>query len=174
MLKKLHVIRDLVGNDKNSVANCIYYIFYLSFIHSFILWAGQLMPRKHLSLGLIVQPLSVHSTQIQQPCAFYVEAKISYWDCAYFFWFDKQIPKNAVALTSQRLAAANNMLHCFSLLPAESAGWIPIKQVHSIQVPSYRGVSREDGVSLRRCLLKLGRYIFTLLRKVISLKTAHN
>jgi hypothetical protein len=38
-------------------------------------------------------------------------------------------------LTSQRLTAADNMLlHCFSLLPAKSAGWIPIKQAHSIQV----------------------------------------
>jgi len=29
---------------------------------------------------------------------------------------------------------ADNMLHCFSLNPAESAGWIPIKQAHNIQV----------------------------------------
>jgi hypothetical protein len=47
-------------------------------IHSFILWTRQLMPRMQLSLGLIVQPVSVHSAQIQQPCAFYVEAKVSY------------------------------------------------------------------------------------------------
>jgi hypothetical protein len=53
--------------------------------------------------------------------------------------------KNVVALPSQRLAATNNTLHCFGLLPAESADWIPIKQAHSIQVPSYRGMSREDG-----------------------------
>jgi hypothetical protein len=82
---------------------------------------------------------------IQQPCAFYVEAEVSYWGCAYLFWFDKQIPKNVVALTSQCLTLANNMLHGFGLLPAESAGWIPIKQGHSIQVPSYRGMSCEDG-----------------------------
>jgi hypothetical protein len=100
----------------------------------------------HLSLGLIVQPFSVHSAQIQQPCAFYVDAEVPYRGCAYFFWFDKQIPKN-VALTSQRLAAANNMLHCFGLLPAESAGWIAIKQAQGIQVPSYRRMSREDGNS---------------------------
>jgi len=31
---------------------------------------------------------------------------------------------------SQSFAAANDMLHCFSLLPAESAGWIPIKQAN--------------------------------------------
>jgi hypothetical protein len=62
------------------------------------------MPRMHLSLGLIVQPLSVHSAQIQQPYAFYVEAKVSYWGCVYFFWFDKQIPKNVVVLTSQCVA----------------------------------------------------------------------
>jgi hypothetical protein len=37
------------------------------------------------------------------------------------------------------------MLHCFGLLPPESAGWIPIKQAHSIEVPSYSGMSRKDG-----------------------------
>jgi hypothetical protein len=103
-------------------------------IHSFIFWARQLIPWMHLSLRLIVQPLNIHSAQIQQPCAFYEEAKVSYWGCAYFFWFEKQIPKNIVALTSQRLAAANNMLHCFSLLPAESAGWIPIKQAQTWRI----------------------------------------
>jgi hypothetical protein len=87
--------------------------------------------------------LSIHSAQIQQPSAFYVEAQVSY--CAYFFWFEKHIPKNVIALTSQRRAAANNMLHCFGLLPAGSAVWIPIKQARSIQVTSYRGMSREDG-----------------------------
>jgi hypothetical protein len=54
------------------------------------------MPRIYLSLGLIVQPLSVNSAQIQQPCAFYVEAEVSYWGCAYFFWFDKQIPQKTL------------------------------------------------------------------------------
>jgi hypothetical protein len=56
------------------------------------------------------------------------------------FLLVQQLPKNVVALTSQRLAAAHNILHCFSLLPAESAGWIPIKQAHGIQVPSYRSI----------------------------------
>jgi hypothetical protein len=91
----------------------------LHFIHTL---GRQLMPPMHLSLGLIVQPLNVHSAQIQQPCAFYVEANVSYWGCAYLFWFDNEIPKNVVALTNQLFAAANNMLHCFGLLPAESAG----------------------------------------------------
>jgi hypothetical protein len=36
-------------------------------------------------------------------------------------WFDKLVPKD-IALTCQCLAAAGNMLHCFSLFPAESAG----------------------------------------------------
>jgi len=44
--------------------------------------------------------------------------------------FEKQVPKDVIALTSQYLAAENNMLHCFSLLPAESASWITIKQAH--------------------------------------------
>jgi hypothetical protein len=39
------------------------------------------------------------------------------------------VPKDVIALTSQCLAAADNMLHCFSLLPAESAGWIHIRHV---------------------------------------------
>jgi len=47
-------------------------------------------------------------------------------------------------LTSQRLAAANNVLHCFSLHPAESADWIPIKQAHNTEVPSYRSMPCED------------------------------
>jgi hypothetical protein len=64
--------------------------------------------------------------------------------CTYIFRFDKPVPKDVIALTSQRLAAANNMLHCSSLLPAESAGWIPIEQARSIQVPSYRSMSCED------------------------------
>jgi hypothetical protein len=35
-------------------------------------------PWMHLSLRLIVQPSNIHSAQIQQPCAFYEEAKVSY------------------------------------------------------------------------------------------------
>jgi hypothetical protein len=45
---------------------------------------------------------------------------------------------------NQHLTAANNMLHCFSLHPAKSAGWIPIKQAHDIQVLPYRSMSHED------------------------------
>ena len=37
-------------------------------------------------------------------------------------------------------ATANNVLHCFSLRPAKSADWIPIKQAHSVQVPPYRSM----------------------------------
>jgi hypothetical protein len=47
-------------------------------IHSFILSVSQLMPLMYLSLGLIVQPLSVHSAQIQQSCTFYIETKVFY------------------------------------------------------------------------------------------------
>jgi hypothetical protein len=83
-------------------------------LYSLILWACHLMPQMHLSLGLIVQPLNIHSVQIQQPCAFYEEAKVSHWGCAYIFWFNKEIPKNIPELTCQCLAAANNMLHCLS------------------------------------------------------------
>jgi hypothetical protein len=64
--------------------------------------------------------------------------------CTYIFWFDKRVPKDVMALTSQCVAAANSSLHCFSFLPAESAGWIPIEQARSIQVPSYRSMSCED------------------------------
>jgi hypothetical protein len=102
------------------------------------------MRRMHLSIGLIVQPLIIHSAQIQQPCAFYEEVNVSYWGCAYIFWFDKQIPKNTAALTSQRLAAANNMLHCFSLLPAESVGWLHIKEAQQ-----YTGVLLQEHVRWR-------------------------
>jgi hypothetical protein len=64
--------------------------------------------------------------------------------CTYIFWSDRPVPKDVIALISQRLAAANNMLHCFSLLPAKSARWIPIKQAHSTQVPSHRSMSCEN------------------------------
>ena len=60
------------------------------------------------------------------------------------FWFNKWFPKDIVALTSQRLAAAGDMLHCFSLFLAESAGWIPTKQAHDSQMSSYRSMSSED------------------------------
>jgi hypothetical protein len=54
--------------------------------------------------------------------------RVIYRKIRYIFWFDKRVSKDITALTSQCLAAANDMPHCFSLLPAESAGWIPIKQ----------------------------------------------
>jgi hypothetical protein len=47
------------------------------------------------------------------------------------FWFDIRIPNDIKALTTQHLAAADNVLHCFNLLPAESAGRIPFKQSHA-------------------------------------------
>jgi hypothetical protein len=55
-----------------------------------------------------------------------------------------------MALTTQRLATEDNMMHCFSIHPAESAGWIPITQAHNIQVPPYRGMSCKDR-DLFRC-----------------------
>jgi hypothetical protein len=45
-----------------------------------------------------------------------MEAKVPYWGCAYIFWFSNQFPKYVRALTSQHLAAAYNMLHCFRLI----------------------------------------------------------
>jgi hypothetical protein len=54
--------------------------------------------------------LRVLSAQIQQPCAFYVEAVVFCWSCAYFFWFDEQVPKNVVAVTSQR--PKNALVRC--------------------------------------------------------------
>ena len=47
-------------------------------------------------------------------------------------------------LTSQRLATANNVLHCFRLHPTESADSIPIKQAHNIELPPYRSMPFED------------------------------
>jgi hypothetical protein len=45
--------------------------------------------------------------------------------------FNNQTPKNITALANQGVAAANNVLYCFNLLLAESAGWIPFKQAHN-------------------------------------------
>jgi hypothetical protein len=51
-------------------------------------------------------------------------------DCTYVCWFNNQIPEDVITLASQCLAAADNMLYCFDLLPAESTGRIPFKQTY--------------------------------------------
>jgi hypothetical protein len=72
------------------------------------------------------------------------DAKVPYGSCAYIFGFSKQFPEDIIALMSHHLAEANNILHCLSLHPAKSAGWIPIKQAHNIQVPPHRNMACED------------------------------
>jgi hypothetical protein len=72
-----------------------------------------------------------YSTQIPQPCAPYKEAEVLYCGCMYDCRFNQQAPKDIIALTSKRFAAAGNMQYCFNLLPAESAGRVPFKQTHS-------------------------------------------
>ena len=64
--------------------------------------------------------------------------------CSYIFWFNKRFPKDDVALTNQRLESAGDVLHCFSLHLAKSAGWISTKQAYNSQVSSYRSMSGED------------------------------
>jgi hypothetical protein len=59
-------------------------------------------------------------------------------------WFSKQLPKEIIAPTNQRLAAANDMMHCFSLHPAKFARLISIKQAHDMQVLLHRSMSHED------------------------------
>jgi hypothetical protein len=104
------------------IQDCVHIFHFISYF-----WPVSNRPGCTSALGLLCYP-SVHPVQVQQPCALYVKAEVSYWGCSYFFRFNKQIPKNIIALTSQRLAAASNVLHCFGLLPAESAGWVSIKQ----------------------------------------------
>jgi hypothetical protein len=65
-------------------------------------------------------------------------------NCAHIFWFSKQLPKELIALASQRLAATNNLVHCFSLHPAKTAGRISIKQAHNIQMLPHRSMAREE------------------------------
>jgi hypothetical protein len=77
--------------------------------------------------GLLCNPKILHSAQIQQPCVSNKEAEVPNWGCAYVFWFDNLIPKDIEAPTSQHLAVTDNLLHCFGILPAESAGRIPLK-----------------------------------------------
>jgi hypothetical protein len=113
--------------------------------------ARQLKLRKHLSNEAYCATINCHSAQIQYPYVSYKETEVPEWGCAYIFWFNKRLPKDVVSLTSQRLAAAGHMLHCFSLHPAESAGWIPIKQAHSSQMSSYSSMSCED-CNFSRCL----------------------
>ena len=80
------------------------------------------------ALRLILQTLNCHSAQTQYPCVSYKETEVPEWGCAYIFWFNKQLPKDVAVLTSQCLTAAGDVLHCFSLHLAESAGWISTKQ----------------------------------------------
>jgi hypothetical protein len=75
--------------------------------------------------------LNTKFSQITQPCASYKEAEVLYCGCTDVCWFNHQAPKDIIASASQCLAAACNMLYCFNLLPAESAGRIPFKQTHS-------------------------------------------
>jgi hypothetical protein len=62
----------------------------------------------------------------------------------YVDWFNHQAPKEIMALMSQCLEAASNMLYCFNLLPAESTGRIPFKQTHGMLVLSHRSVPSES------------------------------
>ena len=105
--------------------------------------ARQLKLRQHLSLEAYCATLNCHSAQIQYPCVSSKETEFPEWGCAYIFCFNKRLPKD-VALTSQRLAAAGDVLHCFSLHLAESARWISTKQAHNSQMSSYRNMSSED------------------------------
>jgi hypothetical protein len=72
------------------------------------------------------------SVQIQQPYASDEEAKLP--DCSYLynFGFDNRIPKDIKPSATHRFAATNDLLHCFSLLSAESADRITVKQAHSM------------------------------------------
>jgi hypothetical protein len=84
------------------------------------------------------------SAQIQYPCVSYKETEVPEWGCAYIFWFNKQFPKKVVALSSQCLTAASDMLHRFILHPADSAGWISTEQAHSLQISSHWSMSSEN------------------------------
>jgi hypothetical protein len=64
------------------------------------------------------------TAQIHYPSVSYKETEVPKWGCAYFFWFHNRFPINIIALSSQCLAATSDMLHCFSLHPAESAYFI--------------------------------------------------
>jgi hypothetical protein len=78
------------------------------------------------------------------PCLSYKETQIFYWGHAYIFRSSKELPKEIITLTSQGLAAANNMLRSFSLHLAKSAVWLTIKQAHNIQVLLHRSMAREE------------------------------
>jgi hypothetical protein len=109
-----------------------------------LLRARLLKLRKHLSHeGLLCNP-KLSSAQIQYPCVSYKETEVPECGCAYIFWFKKRCPKNIIALSSQCLAAASNMLHCLSLHLAESAGWISTEQAHSSQMSYHWSMSSES------------------------------
>jgi hypothetical protein len=83
------------------------------------------------SLRLIVRPLIINSAQIPYPRASYEEAEVPDGGCTYVCRFKDKISKNIIALTSQSLAAANNVLYCFNVPPAEPAEGIPYEQTLS-------------------------------------------
>jgi hypothetical protein len=98
------------------------------------------------------------TAQIHYPCVSYKETEVPNWGCAYFFWFHNRFPKNIIALSSQCLAAADDMLHCFNLHPAKSAGWIPTVQAHSLQMSSHWSMSSENcNCHFSWCLPNLSR-----------------
>jgi hypothetical protein len=84
----------------------------------------------HCSLRLIVQPYISISVQIQQPYASDEEAKVPECYCPYNFGFDNRVLKDNELSASHRFAVTNDMLHSFSLLSAESADRITLKQAH--------------------------------------------
>jgi hypothetical protein len=84
-----------------------------------------------------------HHYYFRYSCGSYEETKVPNWGCAYLFWFKNWITKNIIVLSCQCLAAAGDMLHCFSLQPAKSAGWIPNVQAHSLQMSSYLSMYSE-------------------------------
>jgi hypothetical protein len=99
---------------------------------------------KHSAFKAYCAYPKLSSAQINYPCVSYKETEVPEWGCAYIFWFNKRFPKNVVALSSQCLAAAGDMLHCFSLHLTESAGWISTKQAYSSQMFSHWSMSSEN------------------------------
>jgi hypothetical protein len=90
--------------------------------------------------GLLWDPKYFNSAQTPQPLALYEEAEVPDWDCTYVCRFNDQTPKN-IAMASQSLAAAYNVMYCFSIPPADLQEVFPEEGVFlggllSVQVPS--------------------------------------
>ena len=99
-----------------------------------LLKAHQLKLWKHLSLEAYCATVNFHQHIFSIPVSLIKRQRSLSEAVLISFGSTNGFPK----LTSQRLAAAGDVLHCFNLHLAKSAGWISTKPAHDSQMSSHR------------------------------------